>query len=456
MLAAPKIGVGIDRVEGGTMKSAKAMSAKAMSAITLAIFITLAIPGFAAENLSKSSLPHYKVIDLGTPLGGTLAVGVNTNKFGGVGGYGSLPGDTAQHALLWRNHSSASAIDLGTLGGPNSYLTGTYSGYSETSNTDPLGQDFNGFGDFLIALPFVLGYDPSSSNHISLVPLPTLGGNSGDAFWNNDRGEVVGVSATSKQDPGCLVDGQPQAPYYELQQFLPAVWEFGRVKALPLLRGDSDGRAYANNDLGEVVGSSGTCLNADMHGWIWQNGRVRNLGSLGGVLATDPNSINNLGEVTGTSDLAGDATFHAFLWRKGVMTDLGTLPGDSYSYGSSINDRGQIVGESCDINGNCRAFLWQKGVMTDLNTLTPANSNLYLVYAGSIDNCGEIAGFANDQTTGENPAYLAVVNDDDDGDASALEFRPAPQKSLTNASDLLQQAQVKQHHHAGLGIQPLK
>ena len=46
--------------------------------------------------------------------------------------------------------------------------------------------------------------------------------------------------------------------------------------------------------------------------------------------------------------------------------------------------------------------------MTDLNTLIPPNSPLYLTFGGGINNRGEIAGSAFDQTTGASPAFLAV------------------------------------------------
>jgi probable HAF family extracellular repeat protein len=144
-----------------------------------------------------------------------------------------------------------------------------------------------------------------------------------------------------------------------------------------------------------------------------------NLGSLGGIAGSSASAINNLGEVTGTSDLAGDATYHAFLWRKGVMTDLGTLPGDFSSYGSAINNRGQIVGGSCDIDGNCRQVLWENGVMTELNTLTPADSTLSILDAVTINDAGEIVGYAYDQATGNTPAFLALVSSG--GDNSSAE-----------------------------------
>ena len=78
------------------------------------------------------------------------------------------------------------------------------------------------------------------------VALPTLGGTGGTAFSNNDLGQVVGESLTSIQDAGCLVGGQPQPPVYQVQQGLPVVWQNGKVTALPLFTGDSDGLANGN------------------------------------------------------------------------------------------------------------------------------------------------------------------------------------------------------------------
>jgi probable HAF family extracellular repeat protein len=382
------------------------MKSKVLKLFSIAGIIALsASVGMAQNTESKNQPPNYTVIDLGTPLGGFFAIGQSINILGWVGGYGNLnypnnPGQN-QHAIQWR--TSSKAIDLGTLGGPNSALYGTYSGFSETSNTDPLGQDFCEYGDFLICLPFVL-------KGKSLVPLPTLGGDSAVAFTNNNVGQAVGTSQTSTLDPSCLVDGLPQPPSYDVQGHLPAVWENGQVKALPLLRGDSAGQADGVNDLGQVVGQAGYCLYTQVHALLWKYGKVINLGTLGGAMNNVGGAINNFGVVTGNSGLSGDATYHAFIWRNGIMTDLGTLPGDYSSYGQAINDLDQIVGGSCDINGNCRPFLWENGTMTDLNTLIPANSNLYLLYANTINDFGEIVGYAFDQTTGNLPAFLAVVN----------------------------------------------
>jgi probable HAF family extracellular repeat protein len=197
--------------------------------------------------------------------------------------------------------------------------------------------------------------------------------------------------------------------FFDIQQALPAVWQNGKVSTLPLPAGDSNGSAYASNDIGQIVGTSGDCVsNPNARALLWQNGHITNLGNLGGASFNQPAAINNLGQITGGSDLPGDQIQHAFLWQNGVMTDLGTLPGDTFSFGTSINNLGQIVGYSCDVNFNCRAVLWQNGSIVDLNTLNPSGSSLFLNYAGAIDDLGVIAGYAFDQSTNTSPAFVSI------------------------------------------------
>jgi probable HAF family extracellular repeat protein len=343
--------------------------------------------------------PGYDVINLGTPLGGKSANAQTLSLEGFVAGSATVTGDVAQHAVLWRPNGTK---DLGTLGGPNSSVLGNLSGYSETATPDPLGQDFCLFGDHLTCLAITLVNQ-------SEVALPTLGGADDIAFGNNDLGQVVGESLTATLDASCLVGGQPQLPFYQVQQGLPAVWQNGKVNTLPLFSGDSDGLANGNNDLGQIVGSTGDCFsNPAAHAVLWSNGQVTNLGNLGGAKNHQPVAINDVGQVTGGSDLPGDQIQHAFLWQKGVMQDLGTLPGDTISFGNSINNLGQVVGNSCDANFNCRAFLWQNGSMTDLNTVLTLDTGLVLNFAATIDDFGIIAGYAVDPNTNTDPAFVLI------------------------------------------------
>ncbi|HEX3940811.1 MAG TPA: hypothetical protein VHX11_04945, partial [Acidobacteriaceae bacterium] len=107
-------------------------------AITFSIPL-LPLPGLS-QNQEATKVPaSYDVINLGTPLGGFFAIAVGVNTEGVISGYGNLPSNETQHALLWLGGHTK---DLGTLGGPNSAILGNFSGFSELSTPDPLGQDF--------------------------------------------------------------------------------------------------------------------------------------------------------------------------------------------------------------------------------------------------------------------------------------------------------------------------
>jgi probable HAF family extracellular repeat protein len=401
------------------------MKFKVLIWITAIAFLAgLAVPvGLTAQEQKSESPQQYVVTDLGT-LGGTFSVGLGISKKRLVNGNSTLPGDTQVHAFLWRN---GTITDLGTLGGPNSNSNsplndrGEVAGFSNTATPDPLGEGFCPFGTSLICLPFFW-------RDGVMTPLPTLGGNNGQAFEINNRGQAAGIAENSTKDPTCV------AP--QVLQFKPVIFERGEIQELPTLAGDADGFAVAINERGLVVGSSGNCATPDAHAVLWQphdegeaqnEGErfiVTNLGSLGGTASNDPQDINNAGQVVGSSSLS-DGTIHAFLWTpdKG-MQDLGTLPGDVMSFGNGINRRGQVVGSSLDANGNTRAFVRQNGVLTDLNTLIPAGSSLFLFDAFGINDRGDIVGDALDMNTGETHAYLASSCDAEDANNAGCKASP--------------------------------
>jgi len=297
-------------------------------------------------------------------------------------------------------------IDLGTLGGPNSAVywpvkddIGLITGVSDTSDTDPLGEDFCAYGTGLTCRGF-LWHDGK------MIELPTLGGNNGQATAVNNRGQVVGYAENSAQDPNCVA---PQVLDYEAVIWGPKLDEKHK---LPPLAGDAVSQVLAINDRGQAIGGSGICQSPapPAHAVLWEeDGSVINLGTLGGALNNNAFAINNRSEVVGSYDLSGDATGHAFLWTKDKgMQDLGTLSGDFSSEAFGINQEGQVTGQSCDQNGNCRAFLWQDGVMTDLNSLVCQGTSLYLLSGYDINDQGEIVGIGFDQNTGDAPAFGAI------------------------------------------------
>lgn len=400
------------------------MKSRALILITMTLFAALAITASMDAQEQKIEKPQqYTFTDLGT-LGGPTSTANGINNKGWVTGVSDLPGGTTFHGFLWQK---GVMTDLGTLGGPNSAVLwpvkdnrGLIVGVSDTSNTDPLGEDFCGFGTHLICLGFLWQKG-------AMTPLPTLGGNNGYATGVNNRGQVVGLTESTR-DSSCTA---PQVFDWEAVVWGP---EEGEIHELPPFPGDSVAAAIAINDKGQVVGGSGpSCgpvsTTLSLHAVLWQDGSVTDLGSFGGTMNNVGTAINNLGQVVGFSDLAGDTAEHAFLWQDGRITDLGTLPGDFSSAAFGINNKGQVVGNSCNKTGTiCRAFFWQDGVMTDLNTLIPAGSPV-LIYGGDTNSGGEIVGQAFDQTTGKMSAFLLTPSNDEAASGSATTAAQAKNQS---------------------------
>lgn len=368
--------------------------------------------------------PLRYVIKALSTLGGTGGVGEAINNKGWITGAANLPGDTTQHATLWRR---GVITDLGTLGGPSSRVVGgvkntkgEVGGGSETSTSDPLGETFcstfvAGFsGQPLICLGFVWRGGV-------MTALPTLGGNNGFAFGGvNNRGQIVGFAETSTQDPAC--------PSPQVLDFEAVVWgpRPGQIQELPPLAGDTVGIAAEMNDHGQAVGVTGLCSalsTAIAHAVRWQRGSAIDLGNLGSQLFNWAYTINERGQIAGAAGVTGDATWHAFLWQDGSMRDLGVLPGDFMSQANGMNNKGQIVGTSCNdvFFDVCHGFLWQDGVMTDLDTLIQPNSSLSTFIANDINDRGEIAGAAIDLNTGASPGFVMIPCDGQHADVKDCE-----------------------------------
>ncbi len=429
------------------------MKSRILTLITaMTLFNALAIPARLAAQGQNQQPPRYTVTDLGTLGGPFFSQAFGISNKGSVVGFAELLGDTdfptgfpPVHAFLWRK---GLMTDLGSFGGRVSQAIsvnerGEVVGFSQTSATDPSGEDFCDSGDFLICLPF-LWQDGV------MTPLPTLGGNNGTAAGINNRGQMVGYAETATPDPSCSAS---QVGFtFRLK---PALWEKGEVQELPTVPGFPIGAAFAINDKGQAVGVSADCDLVFARALLWHNGRVTELENLGP--SPKPTGINNRGQVVGGAPgLPGGG---AFLWQNGVITDLGTVPGDVVSEAGSINDKGQVIGQSCDIDDNCSAFLWQNGVMMDLNTLIPADSPLALFEASGINSRGEIVGVAS-TSTGDIRAFLAIPSNGEATSATAAargETSQRPKLVLSeNARKLLRHRLAQRYHIPGLANLPQK
>lgn len=381
-----------------------------------AVALLLAGAGSPGEDpaLATHGPVRYRITHLPS-LGGSSSVGNSINDRGWVAGRSNLPGNQSRHAVLWRD---GAALDLGTLGGPNSNIVwpvkntrGLLAGIAQTAEPDPLGEAWScsAFFPAATARGFrCLGFVWRQG---VMRALPTLGGTHGFATGANDRGQVVGWAENTVHDPTCV---PPQ-----VLQFRAVVWgpREGQIRELPPLPGDTVSAATAINDRGRVAGISGLCDDAvgkfsAIHAVVWERGVPTDLGNIGGGAWNTSMAINRRGDVAGFGNVsatpAGEFNGHAFLWtEEDGIRDLGTLPGDVLSQAYGLNDRRQVVGRSCTADFTCRAFLWQGGVMRELRSLAPGYAGT-LTQAADIDDRGRITGQALDPATGLLVAYVAT------------------------------------------------
>lgn len=386
----------------------------------------------------RSGKTRYTIVDLGPvgPLGQPYMI----SKNGLIAGFAAAPDGTSYHATLWFH--TPQGVDIGTpgLGGPNSFSFGVNergeaAGPAQTSDPDPYNEDFCGFN--------ALGFTPSNATCLPYVwrngamhPLPTLGGPNGYAFMINNRNEIVGLAETAVEyGGGCPV-----------HQFVPTVWKHGKPTALSTPH-DLYGVAAYINDKGQVSGASGDCVpfNFDSylylienHAMLWDaDGTPHELQTLGGTgpFGNHACAINNLGQAVGHAQTPDGTTAYGVVWLDPGKAPSVLMPlnGDVASFSLGINDETTVVGTSITnlTTFQSTAFAWQKGAaaVTDLNTLIRYNpSGLYLAWAESINNRGEIVGYGA-TSTGEIHGFLAVPcerDDDADADIGGSAAMPRP------------------------------
>ena len=398
--------------------------------------LSVALAFVAAPICIPAQTARYTVIDLG-PVGPSTSEGqpFTISNRGVVSGEVVLPNprNPAESVSLAVLGDGTRVIDIGApgLGGPNSVAYGVNSwgqavGQADTNTPDPNGEDFCGSTAAGLThsgntcAPFVW-------QDGSMFELPRLknsegkDGSNGIALQVNDREMAAGTAENAETDSTC--PGTAVSP--QTIQFKPVLWTQDpwsgiSIHELPTVGGDPDGIASAINARGEVAGASGDCgpFNTleqnnltPLHAILWRNGQAIDLGNLGGdgkSFGIFASGLNDHGDVVGTSDTAGDASFHGFLWRDGQISDLGTVAGDANSIAVTVDKGGMVLGVSLSANFAIRAALWRDGVATDMNTLVPQNTALYLESACSINDKGEIIGFAYLKSNpNESHAYLA-------------------------------------------------
>jgi len=237
--------------------------------------------------------------------------------------------------------------DLGTLGGNDSFPTsiageGRVVGGAQTGQPDPF------FGQQIHPFLWKRGL---------MIDLGTLGGSDGFAAGINEVGQVAG---------GTSVDDIVVPPFTG-PPFFAFLWQDGVMTNLGAM-GGIESVALGINNRSQVAGEF-TFPDADgnvtSHAFLWEGGVMKDLGTVRGDQASIADAIDDLGRVVGGSGsgfIDGFTASHAFLWRKGLLTDLNTrIPAHSdwqLLEALGINARGQIVAYAIQQGtGNVHAVL---------------------------------------------------------------------------------------------------
>jgi probable HAF family extracellular repeat protein len=218
-----------------------------------------------------------------------------------------------------------------------------------------------------------------------LFNLGTLGGPDSIALFNNDRGQVAGISYRDDVPvPG--IGGLPAVATF--------FWQQGEMRNIGNLGGHFTFPRWMN-ERGEIVGQSNLRDDQFQHAFIWTHGSIKDLGTLGGNFAV-VNYINDDGVACGFSRIPTGTPIlgHPFLWKNGHMRDLGPPPAGFFCAAATwVNEKEQAVGDSdCDAQGRESAFIAEYGLPpADLNPLVVPGADLRVRDAVAFNDRGEIA-----------------------------------------------------------------
>lgn len=295
--------------------------------------------------------------DLGT-LGGFISSGIGINGAGQVVGvaatepvYDPETGRNTEYNRAFLYTGSA-MLDLGTLGGTESYAVGINDRGQIAGNSETVERRTQAF----------------IYENASMRGLGHLGGGDSIAAGLNQAGTVVGRSSTGTN-------------------WLGFVWRDGPMTDVGTLGSDSSALAINDNDV--VVGDfTTTDRPPQSHAFVYENGTMIDLGTLGGTRSS-ARAINNLGQVVGQAATATEE-YRAFLWQNGKMTDLNTLlPSGSpwvLTSASAINDSGMVAGVG-KYNGEVQGYLLTLGAVNQtpvaVATVEKAGSGAIVTLDGS-------------------------------------------------------------------------
>ena len=302
---------------------------------------------------SAPGTPEALPTDLGT-LGGKYSTPTGINENGVIVGSSTTSGKE-QHGFAWMPANGM--VDLGTFGARSAPGVRLRTSVATAVNNrgEVVGASYVATG----APDSYQAFLWTSSAGMQIIGTPTPGLLS-DATAINDVGQVLGNDGGSE------------------------VWTAtGGWVDIGTLGGGV--RPVANNNLGQVVGTSGLgTASVAAHAFMWTaSGGMVDLGTLGGPSSAAA-AVNQSGSVVGWAQVAGaasDNNWRAFLWTAASgMVNLGSL-GGPYSVARDVNETDMVVGTSA-VAGNAavHAFVWTSAAgMRDLGTLGGTDSDAYAV-----------------------------------------------------------------------------
>jgi probable HAF family extracellular repeat protein len=214
----------------------------------------------------------------------------------------------------------------------------------------------------------------------SLVDLGTLGGDQSFAYRINDNGIIVGRA----QD----LSGRFHA-------FVTTI-NGGAIELTSLdPRADGDfGAALGVNSVGEVTGyytTAGPHMSARNRVFFYRDFRVEDLGTFGGedgvVVA-----VNDRGSLAGffSSEPHADYAQHqSFLFTGGKLVPIGSL-GGQLTTARDLNNQDEVVGDGDAGQGDHHGFLFGGGILRDLGALAGGRQSA----AYAINEPGDIVGYS--------------------------------------------------------------
>jgi len=321
--------------------------------------------------------PPLDAVDLGCISDGQCYT-MTMNNAGQLAGYGDAPNGMSTHGFMWNGTELVHIVPLNYPNGGQCWAYG-----------------MNDYGD-------VVGY---SSN----------GGLSIHAYlWDGEQTVDLGIPEWSNVDYSRAQDinnngwivGMAGGVPYDLRGFIKHDDTWDEIPTF----GGNESRAYAINELNDVVGYT---RNEDgkFRAFGIPNGNIKlmtDLGDLGGG-ASIAYGVNNSRTVTGQSKGIDDY-WHAMSWTlEEGMIDLGTLGGNE-SYAWAVNDDGIVVGKSQVPEGGTHGFLWMDGEMFDVNQYVMPDIDVTIVNIRGISDDGQLAATGEYPDGRKRPYLLTPMN----------------------------------------------